>query len=64
MGKVAKTCMIGFSAVLLINSIYFVVGLSDGTVDNVFIFYILLLKVLFPFFLVIFCYQFSKVVSK
>ena len=64
MGKVANTCMIGFSAALLINSIYFVEGLADGKIDNGFIFYILLLKVLFPFFLVIFCYQFSKVVSK
>ena len=64
MGKVAKTCMIGFSAALLMNSLYFVAGFSDGTFDNAGFFYILLLKVLFPFFLVIFCYQFSKVVSK
>ena len=64
MGKVAKICMIGFSAALLINSIYFVVGFSGGKIGNVFLFGSLLLDVLFPFFLVIFCYQFSKVVSK
>ena len=64
MGQVAKTCMVGFSAALLINSIYFVVGLSAGKLDNVFLFGSLLLEVLFPFFLLIFCYQFSKVVSK
>ena len=67
MGLVAKICMIGFSAALLILSISSVIFLwgalyieiltSPYVIGN-------LLQLLFLFFFVIFCHQFSKVVRK
>ena len=68
MGLVAKICMIGFSAALLILSISSVIILwgafnffgmltSPYVIGN-------LLQLLFLFFFVIFCHQFSKVVRK
>ncbi|MFT7589405.1 MAG: hypothetical protein ACI959_001623 [Limisphaerales bacterium] len=67
MGLVAKICMIGFSAALLILSITSVMllwgGLYIGVLTSP---YVIgnLLQILYLFFLVIFCHQFSKVVGK